>query len=87
MVIESPKNGRFYALAQKGVVCALVPTVPEGPGNPSIPIMLYYRIRELNFYFPGLPGRVPSEAVSVADVVRSVGTRIGNAQSKTQKPQ
>lgn len=49
--------------------------------------MLYYRIREVNIYFLGLPGRVPSEAVSVADVVRSVGTRIGNAQSKTQKPQ
>jgi hypothetical protein len=25
-----------------------------GPGKLSIPIRFYYRIRELNYYFPGL---------------------------------
>jgi hypothetical protein len=33
-------------------------SVPGRPGNLSIPIRFYYRIRELNFYFPGLPGFV-----------------------------
>jgi hypothetical protein len=27
-----------------------------GPGNLSIPIRFYYRIKELNFLLPGLPG-------------------------------
>jgi hypothetical protein len=28
---------------------------PSGPGNPWIPIRIYYRNRELNFWHPGLP--------------------------------
>jgi hypothetical protein len=31
------------------------PLAPGQPGNPSIPIRFYYRIKELIFYIVGLP--------------------------------
>jgi hypothetical protein len=42
-----------------------------GPGNPSIPIRFYYRIRELNFYLPGLPGRSSRHARTLGSLMRA----------------
>jgi hypothetical protein len=33
------------------------------PGNPSIPIRFYYRIRQLNFYLAGLPGTLRKNVI------------------------
>jgi hypothetical protein len=44
-------------------------SVPGGPGNPSIPIRFYYRIRELNFQLPGLLGTLRKYVILLWDFI------------------